>query len=133
MPAIVISASGMATGGRVLHHLKAALPDPRNSVLLVGFQAEGTRGRQLADGAQAVKIHGQVIPVHAHVEKIDSMSAHADSQEIMRWLGGFTRPPRMTFLVHGELVAMEALQATIKGTLGWNTKLPEHEETVELS
>jgi len=132
-PAIVISASGMATGGRVLHHLKAALPDPRNSVLLVGFQAEGTRGRQLADGAQAVKIHGQVIPVHAHVEKIDSMSAHADSQEIMRWLGGFTRPPRTTFLVHGELIAMEALQATIKGTLGWNTKLPEHEETVELS
>jgi metallo-beta-lactamase family protein len=74
-----------------------------------------------------------VIPVHARVEKIDSMSAHADSQEIMRWLAGFTSPPQMTFLVHGELVAMEALQASIKATLGWETKLPEHEETVELS
>ena len=102
MPAIVISSSGMATGGRVLHHLKAALPDPRNAVLLVGFQAAGTRGRSLADGAAAVKIHGQMIPVHARVEKIDSMSAHADSEEVLRWLGGFTRPPRTTFLVHGE-------------------------------
>jgi len=133
MPSIVISSSGMATGGRVLHHLKAALPDPRNTVLLVGFQAEGTRGRLLADGAAAVKIHGQMIPVHARVEKIDSMSAHADSQEILRWLGGFTRPPQMTFLVHGEPVAMEALQAEIKARLGWNTKMPGHEETVDLS
>ena len=132
MPAIVISSSGMATGGRVLHHLKAALPDPRNSVLLVGFQAAGTRGRSLADGAPAVKIHGQTIPVHAHIEKIDSMSAHADSEEIMRWLVGFTRPPRMTFLVHGEPVAMEALQALIKNKLGWNTKMPEHGERVDL-
>jgi metallo-beta-lactamase family protein len=132
MPAIVISSSGMATGGRVLHHLKAALPDPRNSVLLVGFQAAGTRGRSLADGAPAVKIHGQMIPVHAHIEKIDSMSAHADSQEIMRWLGGFKRPPRMTFLVHGEPVAMEALQALIKNKLGWPTKMPEHGERVDL-
>jgi metallo-beta-lactamase family protein len=129
---IVISSSGMATGGRVLHHLKAALPDPRNSVLLVGFQAAGTRGRSLADGAPAVKIHGQMIPVHAHIEKIDSMSAHADSQEIMRWLGGFKRPPRMTFLVHGEPVAMEALQALIKNKLGWPTKMPEHGERVDL-
>jgi len=133
IPAIVISASGMATGGRVLHHLKAALPDPRNTVLLVGFQAAGTRGRRLVDGEQAIKIHGQMIAVHAHVEKIDSMSAHADSEEILRWLGGFTRPPRRTFLVHGEPVAMEALQALIKARLGWNTKLPQHEETVELS
>ncbi len=74
-----------------------------------------------------------MIPVHARVEKIDSMSAHADSEEVLRWLGGFTRPPRTTFLVHGEIVAMEALQATIKGRLGWNTRLPQHEETVELS
>ena len=133
MPAIVISSSGMATGGRVLHHLKAALPDPRNTVLLVGFQAVGTRGRQLADGAPTVKIHGQVIPVHARVEKIDSMSAHADSDEILRWLHGFTRAPRMTFLVHGEPIAMQALQASITTKLSWNTKLPQHEETVELA
>jgi metallo-beta-lactamase family protein len=133
MPAIVISSSGMATGGRVLHHLKAALPDPRNTVLLVGFQAEGTRGRLLVDGSAAVKIHGQMVPVHARVEKIDSMSAHADSQEILRWLGGFKSPPQMTFLVHGEPVAMEALQAEIKARLGWNTTMPRHEETVQLS
>ncbi|HEY7499211.1 MAG TPA: MBL fold metallo-hydrolase [Vicinamibacterales bacterium] len=132
MPAIIISSSGMATGGRVLHHLKAALPDSRNTALFVGFQAEGTRGRQLVDGAPAVKIHGQMVPVHAHVVRIDSMSAHADSQEILRWLGGFTRAPTMTFLVHGEINAMEALDASIKSALGWHTKMPAHEERVEL-
>jgi metallo-beta-lactamase family protein len=132
MPAIIISSSGMATGGRVLHHLKAALPDSRNTVLLVGFQAEGTRGRQLLDGAPAIKIHGQMIPVHAHVVRIDSMSAHADSQEILRWLRGFTRAPSSTFLVHGEPIAMEALDAAIKGQLQWHTKMPQHEERVEL-
>jgi metallo-beta-lactamase family protein len=131
-PAIVISSSGMATGGRVLHHLKAALPDPRNAVLFVGFQAEGTRGRQLVDGAQSVKIHGQMVPVHARIEKVESMSAHADSQEILRWLGGFKRAPHMTFLVHGEVVAMQALQDSIKTKLGWSTRMPEHGETIGL-
>ena len=130
-PAIIISSSGMATGGRVLHHLKASLPDPRNTVLLVGFQAEGTRGRHLADGATEVKIHGNLVPVNARVEKIDSMSAHADSQEILRWLRGFKRPPSMTFLVHGEPTAMEALQAKIAAELKWQTKIPNHVETVE--
>jgi metallo-beta-lactamase family protein len=130
MPSIVISSSGMATGGRVLHHLRAALPDPRNTVLLVGFQAQGTRGRQLAEGAQTVKIHGRMIPVHAQVNKIDSMSAHADSQEILRWLRGFKRAPALTFLVHGEPVAMEALAALIQSELGWKTKMPQHGERV---
>lgn len=133
MPSIVISSSGMATGGRVLHHLKAALPDPRNTVVFVGFQAEGTRGRLLADGARAIKIHGQMVSVQARIERVDSMSAHADSQEILRWLGGFTRPPRMTFLVHGELAAMQALQNTISSRLGWQTALPAHEQTVDLT
>jgi metallo-beta-lactamase family protein len=133
MPAIVISSSGMATGGRVLHHLKATLPDPRNTALFVGFQAEGTRGRHLIDGAAEIKIHGQMVPVHAHVEKIDSMSAHADSQEVLRWLGGFTRPPQLTFLVHGELVAMQAMQSAIQEKLGWKTMMPEHLQSVELS
>jgi metallo-beta-lactamase family protein len=133
MPAIVISSSGMATGGRVLHHLKAALPNGRNTALFVGFQAEGTRGRQLVDGAPTVKIHGQIIPVQARIEKIDSMSAHADSQEILRWLGGFKRPPSATFLVHGELTAMQALQGTITQKLGWQTMTPRHEQTVELT
>ena len=131
-PAIIISSSGMATGGRVLHHLKAALPDPRNTIVFAGFQAEGTRGRQLADGASTVKIHGQTIPVHAHIAKVESMSAHADSQEIVRWLGGFKRPPTMTFLVHGELDAMTALQAAITAKLGWPTLMPQHEQSVPL-
>lgn len=132
MPAIIISASGMATGGRVLHHLKAALPDARNTVLFVGYQAAGTRGRQLVDGQKAVKIHGEMIPVHADVALVESMSAHADSTEILRWLGGFTRPPRLTFIVHGEPAAMEALTASIQRRLGWATKMPNHGETVVL-
>ena len=132
MPAIVISSSGMATGGRVLHHLKDALPNPRNTVLLVGFQAEGTRGRQLLDGFTSVKIHGQQVPVHAHIDHIGSMSAHADSTEILRWLGGFTAPPRRTFLVHGEPQAMDALGASIVQKLGWNVHMPHLDEVVTL-
>ena len=133
MPAIVISASGMATGGRVLHHLKAGLPDSRNTVLFVGYQAAGTRGRLLVDGAKAVKIHGQMIAVQARIALVESMSAHADSTEILRWLGGFAAPPRTTFIVHGELPAMEALNAAIHGMPGWNTRIPAHGETVELA
>jgi metallo-beta-lactamase family protein len=132
MPAIVISASGMATGGRVLHHLKAALPDARNTVLFVGYQAEGTRGRQLVDGATSVKIHGEMIPVHARIEHVESMSAHADANEILRWLGGFTRAPRRTFIVHGEVAAMQALAQSIHARLGWDTYMPRHLEKVDL-
>ncbi len=114
MPAIVISSSGMATGGRVLHHLKAALPDPRNTVLLVGFQAAGTRGRQLVDGAQTVKIHGQMIPV-ARPRREDRLDVgprgFAGDPALARRLHA---PAAQTFLVHGEPVAMEALQASIK-------------------
>jgi metallo-beta-lactamase family protein len=133
MPAIIISASGMATGGRVLHHLKAALPDARNTILFVGYQAEGTRGRHLVDGGKTVKIHGEIIPVHADVALVESMSAHADSQEILRWLGGFTKPPQLTFIVHGEPIAMEALDAAIHERLGWATKIPDYRETVVLN
>ena len=132
MPAIVISSSGMATGGRVLHHLKDALPNPRNTVLLVGFQAAGTRGRQLLDGITTVKIHGQQVTVQAHIDQIGSMSAHADSTEILRWLGGFTAPPRRTFLVHGELQSMTALGASIGQKLGWNVHMPHLDEVVTL-
>ena len=131
-PAIVISSSGMATGGRVLHHLKDGLPDERNTVLLVGFQALGTRGRQLLDGAQTVKIHGQQVPVRARIDRIESMSAHADSSEILRWLGGFERPPRRTFLVHGEPEAMDALAASISDKLGWGVHMPALNEVVTL-
>jgi metallo-beta-lactamase family protein len=132
MPSIVISASGMATGGRVLHHLKAALPDPRNTVLFVGYQAEGTRGRRLVNGEPSVRIHGQDVPVHARVALIDSMSAHADSQEILRWLRGFKAPPRRTFLVHGEPVPMQALGESIAREFQWNTHAPAWKERIEL-
>jgi len=132
MPAIIISSSGMATGGRVLHHLKAALPDSRNAVVLVGFQAEGTRGRRLANGEKTVRIHGMDVPVNARVEVVDSMSAHADSQEVLRWLRGFAAPPKKTFLVHGEPVAMQMLQQTISRELGWNVHSPKWQEKAEV-
>ena len=131
--AIVIAASGMATGGRVLHHLTACLPDARNTVLFVGFQAPGTRGRTLVDGAHAVKIHGEVVPVAAKIARLDSMSAHADSSEIVRWLGTFRRPPERTYLVHGEPVAQNALKSTIERTFGWGVHIPAHGERVEVS
>ena len=133
-PAVVISSSGMATGGRVLHHLKRALPDPRSTVLFVGFQAPGTRGRALVDGAKEVKIHGAFVPVLARVAKIDSMSAHADAGEILRWLRGFRRPPARTFIVHGEPAAQAALQASIAAELGpgWVASAPDYLERVEI-
>jgi len=131
-PCIVVSASGMATGGRVLHYLKAALPNPRHTVLFVGYQAAGTRGRNMLEGATTVKIHGDLVPVGARIERIDSMSAHADQNEIMRWLGGFTRPPAMTYLVHGEPAAQDALRARIEKELGWTTHVPEYGEQVSI-
>lgn len=129
---IVVSSSGMATGGRVLAHLKAALPNFRNTVLFVGFQAEGTRGRKLLEGAQTARIHGVDVPVEAQIARIDSMSAHADSTEILRWLGGFTRPPEVTCLVHGEPAPMDALKASIISKLGWNVHTPGYLERVEI-
>jgi metallo-beta-lactamase family protein len=133
-PAIVISSSGMATGGRVLYHLRRALPDARNTVLFVGYQSPGTRGRTLVDGAREVKIHGEFVPVNARVARIDSMSAHADSAEILRWLRGFTRPPARTFIVHGEPPAQAALQASIAKELGdgWSSYAPDYLETMEI-
>jgi metallo-beta-lactamase family protein len=131
-PCIVISSSGMASGGRVLHYLKAALPNPRHTVLFVGYQAAGTRGRHLLEGATSVKIHGELVPVGARIERVDSMSAHADQNEIMRWLGGFSRPPAITYLVHGEMSAQEALRSRIEKELGWTTHVPEYGEQVTL-
>ena len=131
-PSLVISSSGMATGGRVLHHLEHALPDKRNTVLFCGYQAEGTRGRQLKDGAKFTRLHGRDIPVAAEIDAIDSMSAHADVNEIMRWLSGFAQPPKLTCLVHGEAGPMDALKARIERELHWNVKTPHHLEKVEL-
>jgi metallo-beta-lactamase family protein len=131
-PAVIIASSGMATGGRVVHHLLAGLPDPRNTVLLVGFQAAGTRGRHMVDGAKHVKIFGQYVPVHARIEKIDGMSSHADAGEIVRWLRTFPRSPKVTYLVHGEPVAQGALKARIEKELGWNVEIPTHGQKVNL-
>jgi metallo-beta-lactamase family protein len=129
---VVISASGMATGGRVLHHMAAALPDPRNTILFVGYQAAGTRGRSLVDGAKEVRIHGHQVVVQAQVAKIDSMSAHADRNEILRWLKAFPSPPGRVCLVHGEPGPMDALKARIGEQLGWPTLTPAHRERVDL-
>ena len=130
--AIVISASGMATGGRVLHHMAAALPERRNTVLFVGYQAAGTRGRQLVDGAETVRIHGHDVAVRSQVARIDSMSAHADRGEILKWLGTSPTRPGRLFLVHGEPAPMDALGALIKERLGWDSHKPAHLERVTL-
>jgi len=132
-PSIVISSSGMATGGRVLRHLALALPNPKYTVLFVGFQAAGTRGRLLVDGATQVKLLGRDVPVAARVEQIDSMSAHADAGEILRWLAGFRRAPRMTFLVHGEPIALSALASRIGTERQWPVHIAAHGESVELN
>jgi metallo-beta-lactamase family protein len=131
-PRIILSASGMATGGRVLHHLKALAPDPRNTVLFVGFQAAGTRGGTMIAGANSVKIHGEYVPVRAEIAVLDNISGHADYQEILEWLGHFRRPPRSTFITHGEPVAADALRLRIEEALGWHCVVPEYRESVEL-
>lgn len=131
-PSIVISSSGMATGGRVLHHLKRVLPDERNTVLFAGYQAEGTRGRKMMEGAKVTRIHGEEIAVRAHIESLDSISAHADRNELMRWLKSFKRAPALLCLVHGEPGPMDALKATIESELQWTVKTPGHRDTIEI-
>ena len=131
-PKIIISASGMATGGRILHHLKSYAPDPRNTILLVGFQAGGTRGAALRDGAKEIKIFGEYVPVLAEVVSLGMFSAHADRDELLRWLGGFEASPRMTFVTHGEPEASDTFRHSITETLGWAARVPEHGERVEL-
>jgi metallo-beta-lactamase family protein len=123
-PAVIISASGMLTGGRILHHLKWRLPSPDNIVLMVGYQAEGTRGRLLLEGARSVRIHGETVPVRARIVQAHALSGHADQAEIVRWLSGFVRPPRRVFITHGEPRASQALAAAIRNELGWETVVP---------
>jgi metallo-beta-lactamase family protein len=129
---IVISASGMATGGRILHHLRKRLPDARNTVIFAGFQAAGTRGRRILDGEKEIKIFGEFVPVRAHIETIENLSAHADSREILRWLGEFKRAPEKVFLVHGEPGAQEALRNKIVEKFGWQVEIPEYLRKFEL-
>ena len=131
-PAIIISASGMAVGGRVLHHLAQRLPDHRNTVLFAGFQAPGTRGHALVSGARSVKIHGEEIPVRARIESFGDFSDHADYQEMLAWLATLAEPPREVFLVHGEPEAAHALEKRIEKKFGWNVQVPEYGEKVAL-
>ncbi|HEY0702249.1 MAG TPA: MBL fold metallo-hydrolase [Candidatus Acidoferrales bacterium] len=130
---IIISASGMATGGRILHHLVQRLPDAKNAVLLVGYQGEGTNGRALQDGAQFLRIHGQEVAVKAEIVTIDQLSAHAGRSELLRWLSGFTAAPRQTFLVHGEPIALESFRAAITTRMKWPVTVPAYLQSFDLN
>jgi metallo-beta-lactamase family protein len=132
VPAIILSASGMATGGRVVHHLRNRLPEPKNAVVFVGYQAQGTRGRILQDGARTVGIYGQDISVRARIHTLSGLSAHADVGEMLEWLDGFERPPSTTYLVHGEPGASAALARTLHERLGWHVVVAKYLEEVEL-
>jgi metallo-beta-lactamase family protein len=131
-PAVIISASGMATGGRVLHHLKALAPDPRHHIVFAGFQVAGSRGARLVAGAAEVKIHGEYVPVRAAVSHLEGFSGHADSDELMAWLRGFRKPPRHTFVVHGDPEASDMLRVRIQDELGWPVRVPAHGATFEV-
>jgi metallo-beta-lactamase family protein len=131
-PGIIISASGMATGGRVMHHLKHRLPDARNTVLFVGYQSEGTRGRRLLDGEKQVKIHGQFVKVEAEIRVVSGFSAHADWTETLRWMESFEAAPRQTLLVHGEPAALQALKDRVEAK-GWKAAVPRYLEQVQLA
>jgi metallo-beta-lactamase family protein len=131
-PKIIVSASGMATGGRVLHHLAAFAGDHRNTILFSGFQAAGTRGRNMLEGAKEVKIHGAWVPVRAEVAELPMLSAHADSDELLRWLGGFQRAPQKVFIVHGEPEASEALRVRIGRDLGWTAVVSRQDQVFTL-
>lgn len=131
-PMVIVAGSGMAAGGRVLHHLKRFAPDPRNTVLFAGFQAGGTRGAALVQGAREVKIHGAYVPVRAAVENLESLSAHADATEILAWLSAFKSAPRRIFLVHGEPTAADTLRRRVSERFGWACEIPEYRDAVKL-
>ncbi|NRR30657.1 MBL fold metallo-hydrolase [Oxalobacteraceae bacterium] len=133
LPMVIIAASGMATGGRVLHHLKAFAGDPRNTVLFAGFQAGGTRGAAMLDGVADIKIYGENVALRASVKQIDNLSAHADAGEILSWLGHFKHPPKRTFITHGEPAAADALRRRIEQQLHWNCWVPDYLERQELA
>ncbi|MBI3530815.1 MAG: MBL fold metallo-hydrolase [Betaproteobacteria bacterium] len=132
-PMIILAASGMATGGRVVHHLKAFAPDPKNTILFAGFQAAGTRGATILSGADSVKIHGQYVPVRAEVQILSNVSAHADYAEILEWLDHFEAGPRQTYVTHGEPVAADALRHRIEERKGWRCEVPDYRELVDLN
>jgi len=129
---VIVSASGMLTGGRILHHLKHRLPDPETTLLFVGFQAAGTLGRRILEGAHEVRIHGELVAVRAEIREIPALSAHADQRGLVEWVGSLSAPPRAVYLVHGEPSARDALAAVIRSKPGWTVVLPEEGEAIEL-
>jgi metallo-beta-lactamase family protein len=131
-PRIIISASGMLTGGRVLHHAIRILPDENATIVFVGYQAAGTRGRRVLDGEPEVKIMKEWVPVRCHVEQVEGFSAHADWQGVLRWLSGLQHAPKLVFTTHGEPAAAEAMAQHIRDKFGWNVEVPHYGETVEL-
>jgi len=131
-PMIIISASGMATGGRVLHHIEAFGPDPRNAIVLAGYQAGGTRGALLAGGAKSVRMFGREVPINAEVLTLQSFSSHADSNELIAWMRTAQKPPGMTYITHGEPDAADILRGRVKRELGWTCRVPEQLEQVQL-
>ena len=133
MPCIIISSSGMATGGRVLHHLEHMLPDHRNTVVLTGYQAAGTRGRALIEGARQLKMHGNYVPVKAEIVQDDEFSVHADASELIDWVRELQPPPKIVFCVHGESRSAEGLAAMIRKQLGYEVVVPSHGETVRIT
>ncbi|CAG9166570.1 MBL fold metallo-hydrolase RNA specificity domain-containing protein [Cupriavidus respiraculi] len=132
-PKIILAGSGMAAGGRVVHHIETYGPDPRSTILLSGFQAAGTRGAALAGGQRQLRMHGQEVHIRADVAQIDNLSAHADADQLMAWLAGFARPPRRTFVVHGEPDASDALRQRIERELGWAVTMPEYRQVYRVA
>ena len=132
VPKIIVAGSGMATGGRVTHHIAAFGPHPENTIVFAGFQAGGTRGAAMLAGTKEVKIHGSYVPIRAEVVALGNLSAHADASELVDWLRNFEKPPRCTFVTHGEPAASDALRMRIKDELGWEVHVPEHLEKIEL-
>jgi metallo-beta-lactamase family protein len=131
-PAIIIASSGMMTGGRILHHLKQRLPDPKNTLVLAGYQAEGTRGRQIQDGAKFIRIHGQDVAVRAAIAQISALSGHAGHDELLRWLKPLAAP-KQVFITHGELASATHFAEELRATRGWNTVVPKQGQTFELT
>jgi len=131
-PSVIISASGMASGGRVLHHLRALASDPRNTLFFPGFQAPGTRGDAIVRGVPSVKIHGEMVPIRAEVVQLDSFSAHADQAGLLEWLGSCERKPRHVFVTHGEAVPADTLRRLVKDELGYRAHVPDYRESERL-
>lgn len=131
-PMVIISASGMATGGRILHHLRAFAPDPKNQILIAGFQAAGTRGRQIQDGVKEIKMFREFIPVRAQVDVLENMSAHADYVEIIQWLEKSNIHPQKVFITHGEPEAARSLKGHLNSRFGWSCEVPQHDQAYEL-